>query len=107
MDGMSTSVEPQVEGARKNGHIVPYATFVRVWLVLLFLTGLLVIAGTKFHESLSVPALLTLTPLKAGLVFFYFMHLKYEKPFLKSIVLIVLAALTLFIGLIFLDLSFR
>ena len=104
---MSTSVEHQAEGAGEHGHVVPYATFVRVWLVLLFLTGLLILAGTKFHESLSVPALLTLTPLKAGLVFFYFMHLKYEKPFLKWIVLMVLATLTLLIGLIFLDLSFR
>ncbi len=104
---MNTSVEHHLESAQEHGHIVPYATFVRVWLVLLFLTGLLVVAGTKYHESLSVAALLTLTPLKAGLVFFYFMHLKYEKPFLKSIVLIVLALLTIFIGLTFLDLSFR
>jgi cytochrome c oxidase subunit 4 len=104
---MNSSVELHVESAEEHGHIVPYATFVRVWLVLLFLTGLLVVAGTLFHESLSVAALLTLTPLKAGLVFFYFMHLKYEKPYLKSIVLIVLALLTLFIGLTFLDLSFR
>jgi cytochrome c oxidase subunit 4 len=92
---------------KEHVHIVPYATFVRVWLALLFLTGLLIIAGTKFHDSLSVPALLTLTPLKAGLVFFYFMHLKYEKPFLKAIVFVVLGVLTLFIGMIFLDLSFR
>ena len=104
---MNTSVELNVQSAEEHGHLVPYATFVRVWLVLLFLTGLLVVAGTIFHETLSVAALLTLTPLKAGLVFFYFMHLKYEKPFLKSIVLIVLALLTLFIGLTFLDLSFR
>ena len=104
---MNTSVEPHVQSAEEHGHLVPYATFVRVWLVLLFLTGLLVVAGTIFHESLSVAALLTLTPLKAGLVFFYFMHLKYEKPFLKSIVFMVLALLTLFIGLTFLDLSFR
>jgi len=104
---MNTSVESHVQSAEEHGHLVPYATFVRVWLVLLFLTGLLVVAGTIFHETLSVAALLTLTPLKAGLVFFYFMHLKYEKPFLKSIVLIVLALLTLFIGLTFLDLSFR
>jgi len=91
----------------EHGHIVPYRTFVVVWLVLLVLTALLVVAGKKFHEALSVPALLTLTPLKAGLVFYYFMHLKYEKPFLKGLVLIVLAVLTLFIGLILVDLSFR
>jgi hypothetical protein len=35
------------------------------------------------------------------------MHLKYEKPFLKAMVLVTLGALTLFIGLTFIDLSFR
>ncbi len=102
---MSSSLEHQESS--EHGHVVPYGTLVRVWVVLLLFTGLLVVAGTKFHQTLSVPALLTLTPLKAGLVFFYFMHLKYEKPFLKSIVLMVLFLLTMFIGFIFLDLSFR
>ena len=96
-----------MEQLEKHGHIIPYRTFVKVWLLLLFLTALLVFVSTVFHEALSVAALLTLTPLKAGLVFFYFMHLKYEKPFLKSMVLIALGTLTLFIGLIFVDLSFR
>ena len=104
---MNISVEHHPGNVEERGHVVPYATFVRVWLALLLLTALLVVAGTKFHESLSVAALLTVTPLKAGLVIFYFMHLKYEKPYLKSIVFIVLAVLTVFIGLTFLDLSFR
>jgi cytochrome c oxidase subunit 4 len=51
--------------------------------------------------------MLTLTPLKAGLVFYYFMHLKYEKPFLKTMVLITIAALLIFIGLTFLDILQR
>jgi cytochrome c oxidase subunit 4 len=100
-------MQHESNAVQEHGPVVSYGTFVRVWLVLLFLTGLLTVAGTWYHESLSVPALLTLTPLKAGLVFYYFMHLKYEKPFLKGIVFMVLAVLTLFIGMIFLDLSFR
>jgi cytochrome c oxidase subunit 4 len=100
-------MEHEMEHAEEHGHIVPYGTFVKVWLCLLVLTAMLVIAGTVFHRTLSVPALLTLTPLKAGLVFYYFMHLKYEKPFLKSMVFIALALLTVFIALLFLDLSYR
>jgi cytochrome c oxidase subunit 4 len=96
-----------MEHAEEHGHIVPYMTFVRIWLLLLFLTAVLVFVSTVFHEILSVPALLTLTPLKAGLVFFYFMHLKYERPFIKTLVFMVLCVLTLFIGLTFLDLSYR
>jgi len=45
--------------------------------------------------------MLTVTPLKAGLVFYFFMHLKWEKPFLKSMVFVALALLTLFIAMIF------
>jgi cytochrome c oxidase subunit 4 len=100
-------MEHEMERAEEHGHIVPYLTFVKVWLLLLLLTSMLVVAGTVYHQSLSVPALLTLTPLKAGLVFYYFMHLKYEKPFLKSAVFVALALLTVFIALIFLDISYR
>ncbi len=96
-----------MENAEVHVHIVPYGTFVRVWLVLLLLTGILVFSSRVYHEALSVWAMLILTPLKAGLVFYYFMHLKYERPFLKAMVFVTLAALTLFIGLIFIDLSYR
>jgi cytochrome c oxidase subunit 4 len=99
--------EGDMEPAASHGHIVPYRTFVKVWLLLLALTAILVYASTVYHELLSVPAMLTLTPLKAGLVFFYFMHLKYEKPFLKGLVLLTLALLILFIGLTFLDVFLR
>lgn len=96
-----------MEHAEEQGHVVPYRTLVKVWLLLLILTAVLVFVSTTFHEALSVAALLTLTPLKAGLVFFYFMHLKYERPFLKAMVFMVLGVLILFIGLTFLDISYR
>jgi cytochrome c oxidase subunit 4 len=100
-------MESAMEQLEEHGHVVPYPTLIKVWLVLLFLTALLVFVSTAFHDALSVPALLTLTPLKAGLVFFYFMHLKYERPFLKTLVLMVLLILILFIGLTFTDISYR
>ena len=78
-----------------------------MWLLLLFLTAALVVTAKVYHEAMSVYAMLVITPLKAGLVFFYFMHLKYEKPFLKSLVLMTLGLLVLFIGFLFLDLSYR
>jgi len=95
-----------MEKAVAHGHVIPYTTLVRVWLVLLFLTAVLVTTSKLYHEALSVWGMLTLTPLKAGLVFFYFMHLKYEKPFLKVLVFVTLCVLTLFIGLIFCDISY-
>jgi cytochrome c oxidase subunit 4 len=88
-------------------HIVPYRTFVRVWLLLLLLTAILVLTSKLWHEALSVWAMLILTPIKAGLVFFYFMHLKYERPYLRGLVFLTLGFLTLFIGLLFFDILNR
>ena len=96
-----------MEHVEEHGHIIPYRTLVKVWLLLLFLTATLVFVSTVYHDVLSVPALLTITPLKAGLVFFYFMHLKYEKPYLRGLVFLVLVVLIIFIGLTFADISNR
>jgi cytochrome c oxidase subunit 4 len=96
-----------MEQTETHGHIIPYRTLVEVWLLLLLLTGSLVIVSSLFHETLSVIAMLVLTPVKAGLVFFYFMHLKYEKTFLKTLVFMTLGLLTVVIGLLFFDLFYR
>ena len=96
-----------MEHAEEHGHIIPYRTLVKVWLLLLFLTATLVFVSTVYHDLLYVPALLTITPLKAALVFFYFMHLKYEKPFIRGLVFLVLVVLIIFIGLTFADIANR
>ncbi len=87
-------------------HSVSNGTFVVVWAALLALTGLLV-AVSQLGTDLAVWAMLLITPLKAGLVFYYFMHLKYEGLLLKAMVLVALATVVVFIGLLFLDISFR
>jgi cytochrome c oxidase subunit 4 len=96
-----------MEHSEAHGHIVPYGTFLRVWLVLLGLTAALVFVSEVYKELLAVPAMLTITPLKAGIVFYYFMHLKYEKTFLKGFLFIALAALVVFLGLMFFDVGNR
>ena len=92
--------------SESQGHVVPYRTFILVWVALLALTGLLVLLSSISHQA-SVWAMLTVTPLKAGLVFYYFMHLKYERTLLKAMVFVALAILVVFIGLMFLDIYFR
>ncbi len=91
----------------EHGHVVPYATFLKIWVVLLTLTLILTFVSKVFHEALSVWAMLFITPLKAGLVFYYFMHLKFEGPLLKAMVFVALATLVIFIGMLFFDVSFR
>jgi cytochrome c oxidase subunit 4 len=88
-------------------HVVPHTTFIKVWTTLLVLTFLLVFVSKVFQEALAVWAMLFITPLKAGLVFYYFMHLKYEGPLLKTMVFVALATLVVFIGMLFFDISSR
>jgi len=96
-----------MEQTEMHGHIIPYRTLIAVWLLLLLLTAILVLVSRLFQETLSVGAMLVLTPVKAGLVFFYFMHLKYEKTYLKALVLLTLGLLVLVIGLLFFDVLYR
>ena len=88
-------------------HVVPYDTLFKVWAALLALTLLLAFSSKILNGALSVWAMLVLSPLKASLVFYYFMHLKYEGPLLKTMVFVALATLVIFIGMLFFDISFR
>jgi len=83
-----------------------YGTFIRVWLLLLLLTAGLV-SLSHVSQTYAVWGLMTLTPLKAGLVFYYFMHLKYEGPVFKIVVLVTLGTLLIFFALLFSDVAFR
>ena len=94
-------------GSEAHHPVIPYRLFFRVWLLLIALTAILVITSRLFHELLSVWAMLIITPIKAGLVFYFFMHLKYEKPYLRALVVLTLALLTMVIGILFFDISYR
>jgi cytochrome c oxidase subunit IV len=100
---MNSSIEHEA-GAP---HIVGYGTFIKVWLALVALTAALVGLSAAHSPTLAVIGLLVITPTKASLVFFYFMHLKYESAALKYMVAIAIAVLVIFVGLTFTDYLFR
>jgi cytochrome c oxidase subunit 4 len=95
------------QGEEKFRKVDP-RTYVLVWVGLLILTGITVsLAGMNLRGlSILIPLLVAAT--KSGLVLSYFMHLKYETGLLfKLMIPIVLATLTIFIGLTFSDVAFR
>ena len=100
---MSASMQQEAEAP----HIIGYATFVKVWIALVVLTGLLVGLSVTHRPNLALLGLLVITPTKASLVLFYFMHLKYESAALKYMVAAAIAVLIIFIGLTFSDYLFR
>ena len=100
---MSASMQQEAEAP----HIIGYATFVKVWIALVVLTGLLVGLSVTHRPNLALLGLLVITPTKASLVLFYFMHLKYESAALKYMVAAAITVLIIFIGLTFSDYLFR
>jgi cytochrome c oxidase subunit 4 len=85
-----------------------YQTYILVWLGLLILTGITVSMAGMNLGRLSILIVLLIAAFKSVLVLSYFMHLKYETGLLfKLMIPIVLAVLTVFIGLTFTDIAFR
>jgi len=90
-----------------HAHIVPYRTFIIVWLVLLALTGITVAVAQFNLGALNIWVALGIATLKAGLVVTVFMHMKYEQPLFKLALMSALAILAIFIGLTFFDVLYR
>jgi len=97
-----------VETGEEKFHGMKYRTYVWVWVGLMILTGMTVSMAGMNLGRLSILIVLAIAAVKSGLVLSYFMHLKYETGLLfKLMIPIVLAVLTVFIGLTFSDVAFR
>ena len=88
--------------------IIATRTYAVVWIALLaLLAATLAVARLQLLARYSVLGSLLIATVKAGLVLAFFMHLKYEGKFLKGLLILTLSALTLFIGLTFVDVWYR
>jgi cytochrome c oxidase subunit 4 len=88
-------------------HITPYSTYAAVWLLLLLLT-LTTIAVARLHfTQFAVLISLAIAACKTLLVAAFFMHLRYEGTLLKGFILLGVLALTVIIGLTFVDVWYR
>ena len=97
-----------MRGKYTESHIVPTGTYTAVWLALLILlAATLAVAKLRLLAQFSVLGSLVIASVKAGLVLAFFMHLKYEGRFLKGMLTVALLALTLLIGLTFVDVWLR
>lgn len=91
----------------KQQHIVPYYTYFLILGGLLLFTFLSVeVTGIELG-SLTVAAALIFASLKSYLVLTYFMHLKFDKPYIKLMVLFVFLVFLAVILITFFDYSFR
>jgi cytochrome c oxidase subunit 4 len=88
-------------------HIVSYKTLVYVWLGLLALTAVTITVTEMHLGKLSTFTALLIASAKAGLVLYFFMHLKYERRLLKLMLFMPIVTLTIIIGLTFFDIRYR
>jgi cytochrome c oxidase subunit IV len=100
---MDHNLQKEAEVAGVGG----YKPMIVVWLALVALTGALVGLSLTHRPNLALLGLLAITPTKASLVFYYFMHLKFESTGLKVMVACALGVLVIFIGLTFADYLYR
>jgi cytochrome c oxidase subunit IV len=91
----------------EQGHTIPYGTLISVWAVLLVLTFVTVQASRIDLGAWNIWIALGIASGKAGLVVFFFMHMKYEQPLLRWLFYGTLLILAIFIGLTFFDVLYR
>ena len=91
----------------RSAHTVSYSANLFLWIALLVLTGLtLMVAGFNFGRA-GIFINILIASVKAGLIVYIFMHLKYESLLLKLMLLMTLFTLTVIIVMTFLDTLYR
>lgn len=89
-------------------HTVAVKTYTAAWLaLLLLLAASITVSRLQLLARFSVLVSLAIASIKAGLVLALFMHLKDEGLFLKGVLALTLFALTVLVGLTFVDVWYR
>ena len=84
-------------------HVVPPKVLLGVWGALLLLTVVTVAVTEVELGSLAFPVALLIAASKASVVALYFMHLRWDRPFLGVVFLIAIAFVMLFLISVLID----
>jgi cytochrome c oxidase subunit 4 len=86
---------------------VGYGLYFLTWFSLLVLTAITVAAAGMHFGNMSVVVALLIALVKASIVLWLFMHLKYEETIFHRLLWVVIFAMVVFIGMTFTDTLFR
>jgi cytochrome c oxidase subunit IV len=95
---------PHDEG---SPHVLSYGFLTGIFLALMALTATTIAVAQIDLGFLNVVVALTVASVKASLVIFFFMHLKYENRLIKTMVLTAFVLLAICIGFTFFDIGPR
>ena len=90
-----------------NKHIVSDKKNIIIWVDLLILTYVTIHVAQFDFKALTVLLALGVATFKTILVGYYFMHLKFENKFFKTMVFICLFVLVAVLAILFIDYSYR
>ncbi len=93
--------------SNEKHHIVPYRLYIIVLIALLVFTFSSIEITSIELGKYTVAGALLFAVLKSYLVLTYFMHLKYDKPYIKIMVAFVFAVFIVTIVITFLDYLYR
>jgi len=93
-----------IEDEKKTMSLKGYFT---VWFCLVVLTAITVTVSGLNIGRYGALASIAIASVKAALIFLFFMHLKYERPFLKLMLLVTVCTIAVIIGLTFFDIGVR
>ena len=93
--------------SNEKHHIVPYRVYVFVLLGLIAFTLLSIEITHIDLGSLTVAGAMVFAAVKSYLVLTWFMHLKYDKPYIVTMVIFVFAVFAVTIVVTFLDYLYR
>ena len=93
--------------SKESHHVVPYKMYVIILIALLALTFASIGITEIDLGAYSVGGALLFAVVKSFLVLSNFMHLKYDKPYIRAMVIFVFAVFTVTIIITFLDYLFR
>ncbi len=88
-------------------HLIPYKTFVNIWLALVALTLVTVGASYADLKHMSTFTAILIACVKSGLVAMYFMHLRFEKPIFTWFFVAAIGTYAIFVILTFADYYYR
>jgi cytochrome c oxidase subunit 4 len=88
-------------------HITPYRTYGIILVALLFLTAITITVTWVDAGQLAIAVALGIACIKAGLVLFYFMHLKFDGLLFKVLVGMVFLLIVIVFVITFFDYLFR
>ena len=93
--------------SKEKNHIVPYRVYILILLALIAFTFLSIGITSIELGQYTVAGALIFASLKSYLVLTYFMHLKYDKLYIKLMVAFVFAVFVVTIIITFLDYLYR